>query len=211
MADRQVEHSDVKKNKFSKLSAKLALYVSLVALVGTVLTRIVLLPFPWWYHPLFASFIGGAAYIIAFKTLSWRLDLARVTLRDVRKHQFSNLEAAHLPQGDELNALIWQVYKAGLAMEKELQELKKIENYRKEFLGDVSHELKTPIFTIQGFTETLLDGALSDNRVNEKFLRKILTNTNRLSNLASDLVDISRIETGELEMNVFYLQPGYLC
>ena len=202
MAYRQVEHSDIKKNRFSKLSAKLALWVSLVSIIGTVLTRVFLFQVPIWFHPVFAGFVGLSTYIIAYKTLIWRLDLARVTLKDVRRHQFQNLEAAHLPQGDELNGLIWQVYKAGLAMEKELQELKKIENYRKEFLGDVSHELKTPIFTIQGFTETLIDGALHDNRVNEKFLRKILANTSRLSNLASDLVDISRIETGELEMNV---------
>lgn len=208
MADRQVEYSDIKKNRFSKLSAKLALWVSLVSILGTVLTQVFLFQLPTWFHVAFAVFVGIATYVIAFKILNWRLGLARDTLRAVRKHQFHNLEAAHLPQGDELNALIWQVYKAGLAMEKELQELNKIENYRKEFLGDVSHELKTPIFTIQGFTETLIDGALHDERVNEKFLRKILANTNRLSNLASDLVDISRIETGELEMNISKFNLG---
>lgn len=202
MSDRQLDQSDIKKNRFSKLSAKLALQVSFFTLLGTIASSFFLFALPVWFHPLLSVLVGVATYFISYKTLSWRLDLARDTLRDVRKHQFHNLEAAHLPQGDELNALIWQVYKAGLAMEKELQELKKIENYRKEFLGDVSHELKTPIFTIQGFTETLLDGALKDERVNEKFLRKILANTNRLSNLASDLVDISRIETGELEMNI---------
>ena len=125
--------------------------------------------------PVVALLVCLATYIVAYRTLVWRLDLARETLREVRKHQFHNLEAAHLPQGDELNALIWQVYKAGLAMEKELQELRKIENYRKEFLGDVSHELKTPIFTIQGFAETLLGGALEDPRVNKSFLKKILS------------------------------------
>ena len=87
-------------------------------------------------------------------------------------------------------------------MEKELLGLRKVENYRREFLGDVSHELKTPIFTIQGFTETLLNGAIDDESVNRKFLQKILVNTRRLTNLASDLVEISRIETGELEMKM---------
>ena len=202
MAERHTEKSKTKQYRFSKLSAKLALWASLFSLIGTVLTRIFISPVPFWFHFAFAGLVGIGTYVVAYKSLVWRLDLAGGTLKDVRKHQFQNLEAAHVPQGDELNGLIWQVYKAGLAMEKELQELKKIENYRKEFLGDVSHELKTPIFTIQGFTETLLDGALHDERVNEKFLRKILTNTNRLSNLASDLVDISRIETGELEMSI---------
>ena len=193
---------EIKVKRFSKLSAKLAAWVGLCTLAGITFFYFIFRVFPPWLIPVFVLLVCGVTYIVAFRILVWRLELARETLREVRKHQFHNLEAAHLPHGDELNALIWQVYKAGLAMEKELQELRKIENYRKEFLGDVSHELKTPIFTIQGFAETLLGGALEDSRVNKSFLKKILSNTGRLSNLANDLVEISRIETGELEMQL---------
>jgi two-component system phosphate regulon sensor histidine kinase PhoR len=80
--------------------------------------------------------------------------------------------------------------------------MKKMETYRRDFIGNVSHELKTPIFAIKGFSETLLDGALEDSTVNRSFLEKIIRNTQRLENLARDLSEISRIETGELKMEI---------
>jgi two-component system phosphate regulon sensor histidine kinase PhoR len=86
-------------------------------------------------------------------------------------------------------------------IEEEIQRLKEMEAYRREFLGDVSHELKTPIFAIQGFIETLLDGALEDHKVNRKFLQKASKHAERLSNLVSDILVISHIESGQLSMN----------
>lgn len=62
--------------------------------------------------------------------------------------------------------------KSSRTIEREIQRLNRIENYRKEFIGDISHELKTPIFAIQGFVETLLNGALEDENVNREFLKK---------------------------------------
>lgn len=186
--------------RFSRLSLKIAFLISSAALLLCIVVVVLSSGFPVWGYLLIPVGVGMAAYFISQKLLVERILLARNTLKQVRKHQFDELEKAHLPRGDELNALNWQVYRAGLAMEKELGELRKIEHYRREFLGNVSHELKTPIFTIQGFAETLLDGALRDERVNEKFLMKILANTKRLKNLANDLVEISRIESGELEM-----------
>jgi two-component system, OmpR family, phosphate regulon sensor histidine kinase PhoR len=64
----------------------------------------------------------------------------------------------------------------------------------------VSHELKTPLFAIQGFLDTLLDGAIDDKAVNRKFLKQALKNTSRLNKLVQDLIVISQIETGEVEM-----------
>ena len=199
--DSNLKRKKVRKRlRVSRLSFKIAYQVALAVFVLSLLMRVVVEAYPAWGHLLLPLLLGISTYFIAHRLLVSRIRLARTTLKQVRKHQFENLENAHLPKGDELNGLIWQVYRAGLAMEKELQELRKIENYRREYLGNVSHEIKTPIFTIQGFAETLLDGALQDDRVNEKFLTKILVNTKRLRNLANDLVEISRIETGELEM-----------
>lgn len=161
-----------------------------------------LLAVPLWGRAiLYGVVLGAAAYGAAHGLLATRLKLAHSTLKQIRKHQFENLEAARLPRGDELNSLIWQVYRTGLALEKEIHELHRIENYRREFLGNVSHELKTPIFSIQGFAETLLDGALEDERVSRSFVEKILRNADRLGNLARDLADVARIETGELKMS----------
>lgn len=92
--------------------------------------------------------------------------------------------------------------KSSRTVEREIQRLNRIENYRKEFIGDISHELKTPIFAIQGFIETLLNGALEDEEVNTKFLQKAMRNVNRLIFLTKDLMEISRLETGELKSEI---------
>lgn len=83
---------------------------------------------------------------------------------------------------------------------KEIEDLKKLENYRKEFLGNVSHELKTPIFNIQGYVLTLLDGGLEDPSINKKYLQRTEKSIERLINIVKDLESISKLETGELEL-----------
>ncbi len=88
------------------------------------------------------------------------------------------------------------------AIQREIQRLQEMEAFRREFLGDVSHELKTPIFAIEGFIETLLDGALEDKKVNRKFLQKAGKHAERLSNLVSDILIISQLESGELSMDI---------
>lgn len=86
--------------------------------------------------------------------------------------------------------------------DREIRKLKALEEYRREFLGNVSHELKTPIFAIEGFIETLLGGALHDKKVNVKFLQKALRHSERLANLVEDILVISQIESGDLEMSM---------
>jgi two-component system phosphate regulon sensor histidine kinase PhoR len=81
---------------------------------------------------------------------------------------------------------------------EEIEILKRNEQYRKEFLQNLSHEFKTPVFAIQGYVDTLLDGALSNPEVNKKFLEKTSRNIERLSNLLKDLDEITRLELGEL-------------
>lgn len=84
----------------------------------------------------------------------------------------------------------------------EIDELKKMEQYRKDFLGDVSHELKTPIFNTQGYIETLLEGAISDSDVNKIYLKKASKNLDRLSEIVEDLVLISKHESGNLDLQL---------
>src|SRR5688500_18263030 len=79
----------------------------------------------------------------------------------------------------------------------EIDTLKKNEAYRKEFLLNLSHELKTPIFAIQGYVDTLLNGALDKPEVNKKFLNNAHRNIDRLVNLVEDLDEISKLEMGE--------------
>jgi two-component system phosphate regulon sensor histidine kinase PhoR len=82
--------------------------------------------------------------------------------------------------------------------EKEIVMLRQNEEFRKEFLQNLSHEFKTPIFAIQAYVDTLLQGALENPEVNKKFLEKTSKNIERLSNLVNDLDEISSLERGEL-------------
>lgn len=83
---------------------------------------------------------------------------------------------------------------------EQMEELKRLAEFRKEFLGNVSHELKTPIFNIQGYIHTLIDGALDDPEVNIRFLKKAAKSADRLSDLVADLLAISQLEAGDLQM-----------
>ena len=82
--------------------------------------------------------------------------------------------------------------------EKEMQLLRQNEQFRREFLQNLSHEFRTPIFAIQGYVETLLDGAISDPQVNRRYLENASRNIDRLTALLTDLDQISKLERGEL-------------
>ncbi len=84
---------------------------------------------------------------------------------------------------------------------REIAQLKQMARYRKEFLGNVSHELKTPIFTIQGYVLTLLDGAIDDPEINKKYLKKAEKSINRMISIVEDLEAITKFESGELTLN----------
>jgi two-component system phosphate regulon sensor histidine kinase PhoR len=84
----------------------------------------------------------------------------------------------------------------------EIDQLKKMAAYRQEFLADISHELKTPIFAAQGYVHTLLDGAIEDPQVKMRFLKKAAKSLDGLDVLVQDLITLSRLETGEIKMDV---------
>ena len=85
--------------------------------------------------------------------------------------------------------------------EKELITLKTAEKYRREFFGNVSHELKTPIFNIQGYVQTLIDGGIKDENVNMKYLKRANISVDRMINIVEDLEVISRLETDNNELD----------
>lgn len=117
----------------------------------------------------------------------------------VNKRFFEREHVVNTGPIDEIDDIMNQINVTADTIEHEIQRLKRMENYRKEFIGDVSHELKTPIFAVQGFLETLQNGALEDPEVNHLFLQKAMRNVNRLILLTNDLMEISKLETGELK------------
>lgn len=89
------------------------------------------------------------------------------------------------------------VYEALTNRQTEFEELKKMESFRREFVGNVSHELKTPIFNMQGFIYTLLDGAIYDEEVNIKYLKRAAKSIDRMISIVDDLDVISKIEANQ--------------
>ena len=84
---------------------------------------------------------------------------------------------------------------------REIEQLQAMAEYRKEFLGNVSHELKTPIFSIQGYIDTLIDGGLDDERINMDYLHKASVNIERMTAIVRDLENISLLEAGQLQLD----------
>ncbi|MGF1669365.1 MAG: sensor histidine kinase [Balneolaceae bacterium] len=167
-------------NLFTDLSFSAALFISLGA----------------------ALVCGIATYYFNYKLHHNRLLTLESITKNIARKRFDDYTGLTNDDNDELDKIVKQAVKASRTVEREIQRLNKIENYRKEFIGDISHELKTPIFAIQGFVETLLNGALDDDEVNRVFLNKTMRNVNRLIFLTKDLMEISKLETGELKTNL---------
>lgn len=102
---------------------------------------------------------------------------------------------------DPINDVEQEVKEWAGEKKKEIDLLKKQEQFRREFLSNVSHEFKTPLFAIQGYIETLQDCLADDPEMALKFLKKAENNVERLSYLIHDLDSISKLETGEMPIN----------
>ncbi|WP_214227091.1 ATP-binding protein [Pedobacter sp. B4-66] len=102
---------------------------------------------------------------------------------------------------DPINDVEQEVKEWAGAKKREIDILKKQEQFRREFLSNVSHEFKTPLFAIQGYIDTLQDCLVDDPEMAEKFLKKAGKNVERLSYLINDLDSISKLETGEIPIN----------
>jgi two-component system, OmpR family, phosphate regulon sensor histidine kinase PhoR len=105
-----------------------------------------------------------------------------------------------LLESDVLKEVNNDVVKWAQEKSNEIEELKKLEVYRREFIGNISHELKTPIFNIQGYVLTLLDGGLEDKNINRRYLERTEKSINRMITIVRDLETISQLESGEIEM-----------
>lgn len=194
-----------RRNKVYKLGVRLALYTAFISALTTFLI-IYFFDHSLEETLLIASFVLLGTFISSY-AVSFFLQFRRIQVlervsKNISKKRFEEIEDLRTQYDDELDYIIKHLIKSSRTVEREIQRLNRIENYRKEFIGDISHELKTPIFAIQGFIETLLNGALEDEEVNRSFLQKAMRNVNRLIYLTKDLMEISRLETGELKSDI---------
>ncbi|WP_240337003.1 sensor histidine kinase [Rufibacter psychrotolerans] len=122
------------------------------------------------------------------------------SLEKFKRKEFKRMSSKFLFRPDPLQRIKDEIYLLAERNQKEIEELKRLQAMRREFLADVSHELKTPIFAAQGFIHTLLDGAMDDERVRDKFLKKAARSLDGLDTLVQDLITISQLEKGVIQM-----------
>ena len=141
--------------------------------------------------------VGSALFIIYFSATYYLLkyqfyEKVKIIYKNIYKFKgTSNISNLNLENAN-IQAEQWADQK-----EEELIKMKENENYRREFIGNVSHELKTPIFNIQGYIQTLIDGGLQDENVNLKYLKRANLSVDRMINIVDDLEVISQLETNE--------------
>ncbi|MFT4521494.1 MAG: two-component system phosphate regulon sensor histidine kinase PhoR [Bacteroidia bacterium] len=181
----------------------LAFYGSaLVSILNGVLTFVAGLSWLWMIVFILVSFI--ASYLV-FRALMERFIYKKIKVIYKNINQFNSdfrrQKKSKTTSSDPVEAVSEDVLSWARARNAEITELKNQETFRREFVGNVSHELKTPIFQIQGYIHTLLEGALSDPKVNYTFLKKSAKSVDRLAELVKDLTTINFIESKELEMS----------
>lgn len=125
-------------------------------------------------------------------------------INKLKKKELLRLEKAKPGKLNPFKDISDAIYSFADLKQKEIDELRKLERFRTEFIADISHELKTPIFAAQGFVHTLLDGAVKDKSVRNRFLKKAAKSLDGLDMLVQDLLVLSQIETGQIKMSFTY-------
>lgn len=113
----------------------------------------------------------------------------------------SGLSDSEMVHTNDLDLVTREVSEWANQRRDEIEELRERENFRREFIGNISHELKTPIFNIQGYMLTLLDGALDDPEINRKYLKRANKSVDRMINIIEDLEIISDLEANRIQLN----------
>ncbi len=162
----------------------------------------------WFFHEFSLSIILLFAVSIAtfsFFVIQYRVE--RFIYRRVKKiyDDVSLLESTSFrsqPITTDMETLTKQVKKFATDKKLEIETLKVREEYRREFLGNISHELKTPLFTVQGYLSTLLDGAMDDKKIRKKYLERAEKGVERLVYIVEDLDMISKLEMGDVNLEL---------
>lgn len=188
--------------KFAVISA---LYISLFASFFALFLAKAIFKIPFKSLLLFGFFFLLFVYIFSFIVLQYRVE--KFIYRRVKKiyDDISLLESSTFidqPITTDMEALTREVKKFATDKKLEIEMLKVREKYRREFLGNVSHELKTPLFTVQGYISTLLDGAMDDKNIRKKYLKRAEKGVERLIYIVEDLDMITKLEVGDLNLEI---------
>ena len=190
-------------NQFKK-SYKFALKSAWVITVCSLLVTIpifIFLPEVRWYAYLGYTvwMFGCSFFIIQYRVEQFIYKRVKSIYDDVALIDSTALRSS--PITTDMETLTKEVQKFAKYKRTEIESLKVREEYRREFLGNISHELKTPLFTVQSYLSTLIDGAMDDENVRVKYLERAEKGVERLIYIVKDLDMIAKLETGTLHLN----------
>ena len=144
------------------------------------------------------SSVGLSSFIL----VRWLVDMFIYNkIKLIYKNISDNKSRPGYLEGVDLNQVNEDVTEWNENRENEIQKLEIRESYRRQFVGNVAHELKTPIFNIQGYIDTLLDGAIDDAQINKKFLQRANKSVSRMIHIVEDLDEITKLEGGKIEID----------
>ena len=177
------------------------------ALYITIFLTLILSVFLYFYYslnPVIISVFAAGCYLFSFIVIQYRIE--HFIYKRVKKiyDDLTLLESSSFSQQPittDMATLTQEIDKFARDKKIEIETLKVREEYRKEFLGNVSHELKTPLFTVQGYISTLIDGAMDDRKILEKYLKQANKGVERLSYIIKDLDMITKLEIGDLSLD----------
>ncbi|MGJ8715069.1 MAG: sensor histidine kinase [Maribacter stanieri] len=189
----------VRSRKSYRFAFRSSLYI---VIIGTLILSVLQWQFStinWWVLILAAI----TFFIISFVTLQLRIE--KFIYMRIKKiyDEVELLESSTIPSYPvmtDMRTLTAEIEKFAKDKKIEIDTLKIREEYRKDFLGNVSHELKTPLFTVQGYLETLLDGAIDDKNVRKKYIFRANKAVDRLIYIVKDLDLITKLEVGDLRL-----------
>lgn len=183
-----------------RLAAVTALLLALVIAAGSLLLRRELLSFIGTFVLTFLLAYGSFLYTLQqfiYRKIKLVYKFIYQTKATKREEFFyKNV----LPQ-KTIEEVSEDVEQWAIQKSDEIESLQRNEKFRKEFLLNLAHELKTPVFAVQGYVHTLMDGAVNDPKVNKLFLQNAAKSIDRLCTLIDDLDEISRLESGEMQVN----------
>jgi len=190
----------------SSTPQKLSFFASIII---TVFTAVLLVILHWLGFEIWMVVFIPISFLLCYFTILYILSVLindKITpiYKTIREVPIEGKRLTRLITGktDIISEVDQEVKQWAADKIAEIDRLKDLEKYRKDFVGNVSHELKTPIFNIQGYILTLLDGGLEDPKINRLYLERTEKSIDRMISIVEDLESITKLESGEMKLNM---------
>lgn len=189
----------IKFKRTYRFAFRTSVFITLILTFSSLVFQYFFLEISWKY----TSVQCIAIFITSFFVIQYRVE--NFIYKRIKKiyDEVSLLESSSFqsqPVTTDMATLTKEVRKFAADKKLEIEALKIRESYRKEFIGNISHELKTPLFTVQGYILTLLDGNIKDKKIIHKYLKRANSGVERLIYIVNDLDMITKLETGNLNL-----------